>query len=427
MPEFSKRARRSKDPRFVVSDTGTSLRVGKQASNKEIGVYQNKNIFAYQASNGLSLQNDLADPGNGVIEDANGAIRMRTSADADDQCVLKTVKTGECPPGKTSEWSSSVKLVTRPTGDGYIRIGCFDSTSGYYFEITEDEVYVVARRNGVDIKVPQAEWNVDKLNGTGAQELNEDNPSGQVLDLTIPIQFGLRYSYAGTGTANFFLDVDSDPTEAEDIVRYDVHRYKTNDFPATEAPNKQLLIEMGPGTSGTQVELLVGGRRFDIFGEASTEKRVVGELVERIEINPNEFLPLVAIKKKDQFPVSSGRPNTINTYIKEFTIITNEDIIVYFAVAGATDDGTYVDAQNYDLEPQSIEFNKDCTTYQLGQPVLGPILIPGGTSYTFNAKDEDIQINLIGNGEPNALVARSLGLQNSSAIVTASITLVQEF
>lgn len=55
--------------------------------------------------------------------------------------------------------------VLGASGSGVIsRIGLFDGSHGLFFELNEGTLYVVKRTGGVDTKVAQSQWNMDKLN-----------------------------------------------------------------------------------------------------------------------------------------------------------------------------------------------------------------------------------------------------------------------
>lgn len=82
------------------------------------------------------------------------------------------------------------------SGDGTTRNwGSFGPDDGFFFSLVEDTLYVVHRRtfNGVktDGTFPQSNWNVDKLDGTGA--------SGFTLDLTKNNAYFIDYQWIGGG------------------------------------------------------------------------------------------------------------------------------------------------------------------------------------------------------------------------------------
>jgi hypothetical protein len=83
-------------------------------------------------------------------------------------------------------------------------VGIFDDNNGIFFRINADGTVVVVRRSNVsgvvvDDEVPQAFWNVDKMNGTG--------PSGVTLDLTKVQILVIDYEWLGVGSVRIGFDV----------------------------------------------------------------------------------------------------------------------------------------------------------------------------------------------------------------------------
>lgn len=84
------------------------------------------------------------------------------------------------------------------------RTGLFDDDNGVFFELNGTTVSVVIRSNvtgsAVDTAVAQADWNIDKFDGTGK--------SGITLDLTNIQVFTFDFEWLGSGTVAFGFFVD---------------------------------------------------------------------------------------------------------------------------------------------------------------------------------------------------------------------------
>jgi hypothetical protein len=85
------------------------------------------------------------------------------------------------------------------------RVGYFSSGNGFYIEVSgTSEPYIVTRTSVsgsvVDTRIPQSEWNVDKLNGSG--------DSGFTLDPTKAQLSWFDFEWLGVGTvrAGFVMD-----------------------------------------------------------------------------------------------------------------------------------------------------------------------------------------------------------------------------
>lgn len=104
-------------------------------------------------------------------------------------------------PGHATRWRSTVVLAAATTNTVY-RWGQFDAGNGLFFQRAGTTASVVVRSSTsgspVDTVVPQASWNVDPMDGTGA--------SGKTLDLTKLNIFECTYQWLGAGVAWWFIN-----------------------------------------------------------------------------------------------------------------------------------------------------------------------------------------------------------------------------
>lgn len=84
------------------------------------------------------------------------------------------------------------------TGSGITStIGVFDGTNGMYFERKDGVTNVVINNNGTIERVPQTEWNINKMDGTGENNVLMDWGKSQI--------FTIEYEWLGTGGVMFAL------------------------------------------------------------------------------------------------------------------------------------------------------------------------------------------------------------------------------
>ena len=146
-------------------------------------------------------------------------------------------------PGK-----SQLILMTGIIGDAEVeytqRIGQFNNDNGLFFEVTIAGIGVVKRTftsgSAVDTRVNQADWNVDKLDGTGK--------SGYTLDLTKTQIFFFDYEWLGSGTIRFGVFIDGNP-----IYCHYIHNANVLGLVYMSTPNLPLRYEvrstgLGAGT-----------------------------------------------------------------------------------------------------------------------------------------------------------------------------------
>ena len=87
------------------------------------------------------------------------------------------------------------------TGSGVTStIGVFNGTDGMYFERKDGVTNVVVHNNGGQERVPQSEWNIDKMDGTGESRVTMDWAKSQI--------FTIEYEWLGTGGVMFALFED---------------------------------------------------------------------------------------------------------------------------------------------------------------------------------------------------------------------------
>jgi len=65
------------------------------------------------------------------------------------------------------------------------RLGLFTGSQGYFFEITDTGAKIVVRKGGVDDVVASANWNGDKLDGSGASGISTDENKQQLYFIDI--------------------------------------------------------------------------------------------------------------------------------------------------------------------------------------------------------------------------------------------------
>lgn len=87
--------------------------------------------------------------------------------------------------------------------------GAFDATDGYFFQKNDDTLNVVHRNTAVlgagnDMTVPQGQWNVDTMDGTGG----DSNPSGYTLNVNTPNTYWIDYQFLGGGRTRWGIVVN---------------------------------------------------------------------------------------------------------------------------------------------------------------------------------------------------------------------------
>ena len=138
-----------------------------------------------------------------------GMVKFEVGSAAGDQIIRQSKRVQRYLPGRQNEFGTTV-ILGAPTTGIRRRIGMFDESDGFYFEDSGDGTYrCVLRRNTaggiVTESYARADWNVDKLDGTGR--------SGLTLDLSLIQHLSIEYEWYGAGQIewNFVIDNNKHP------------------------------------------------------------------------------------------------------------------------------------------------------------------------------------------------------------------------
>ena len=116
-------------------------------------------------------------------------IAMSANGTIGSKCIRETKKTFKYQPGKSLLTMSSFQMApvnaySANTGLRQ-RVGYFDDKNGTYLEANGNTLILVVRSNVtgsvVENRVPQSQWNVDKLNGTGSSNLTINVANSQIF------------------------------------------------------------------------------------------------------------------------------------------------------------------------------------------------------------------------------------------------------
>ena len=111
-------------------------------------------------------------------------------------------------PGKSLQVLQT--FVLNPPQENLTQIvGYGSSQNGIFLEQVGSEISIIKRTSvsgvGSTVRIPQSQWNVDKLDGTG---ISTDNPSGYQLDLTKAQILFSEYEWLGVGSVKVGFAID---------------------------------------------------------------------------------------------------------------------------------------------------------------------------------------------------------------------------
>jgi hypothetical protein len=131
-----------------------------------------------------------------TYSNANASSTLAVSNTTAGTRVRQTIRRFNYEPGKSQLIVMTGTLAPEGGQAGNTRrMGQFDGNNGLFWQVSGTTVSFVERKGGVDTVTTQANWNVDKLDGTGA--------SGLTLDITKQQIFFIDYQWLGTGRVRF--------------------------------------------------------------------------------------------------------------------------------------------------------------------------------------------------------------------------------
>lgn len=173
---------------------------GRLRSSAPAGIFDSKQIYDDQP---LLFSLHTANGGSTTYVQSKAATTLNAGANPAGRALRQTKRYLNYQPGKgqlgfiTFNLNGVVPNVEKS-------VGIFDDNNGIFLRINGDGTVVVVRRSNVsgvvvDDEVPQENWNVDPMKGTG--------PSGVTLDLSKVQILVVDYEWLGVGSVRIGFDM----------------------------------------------------------------------------------------------------------------------------------------------------------------------------------------------------------------------------
>jgi hypothetical protein len=215
-------------------------------------------------------------------------------------------------PGTTNLAFVSFTLGTAKTNLQQ-QVGLFDDLNGIFFRMNGTTAEMVIRKGGVDNEiVPQAQWNVDRLDGTGPSKVNIDFTKSQI--------FVTDYQWLGVGRVRVGFSIDGRLyythyfTHANTITEPYMFqpslpvRWEIKNTGTTESASSLMCICFGVYVEGSDLQT-----GFDNSISTGTTAITLGA-------NADSVKGLLAIRLKNTV---NGQPNRAVAQVRDWDIITS--------------------------------------------------------------------------------------------------------
>lgn len=252
---------------------------------------------------------DIALTGGGTCSHATneGCMNMAVGTASGDKVVRETKRIFKYQPGKSLLTLCSVNFAAAKTNLRQ-RIGYFGTSNGIFFEQNGANYYIVKRSyktgSAVDTAIAQANWNVDKLDGTG--------PSGIVVDFTKSQIFWCDIEWLGVGSvrAGFIIGGQSIVCHVFNHANETTSTYMTTGSLPVRAEIENLGIT---ASSSTMKQICVS-----IMSEGGyhpvTASRAASTTLTGITLSDTAYRPLVSIRLKSTALDSMVIPTLASAY-----------------------------------------------------------------------------------------------------------------
>lgn len=275
-------------------------------------VTERNTILDLKSLYGVSALRDITTTeGSATVTNSGAEYDLATTATANDLARLESARSGFYQAGAGGEAGFGLRRPTAPTGEQVWRAGYVDDQHGFFFGEDSTSPFIARRRDASEVgKTPQADWNVDPMDGTG--------PSGETLDLSAGVILRIRFTWYGFGVISWQV-VTGNPQQV-----ITVHRERVDNQVSVPNPNLPILAEVDNQATATAFDLFIGGRQFSILGPKNGSRRSTVERVENVTVS-DSFIPLISFRRKAEFP--TGVNNRVSAQLGKVTLITDTAIL----------------------------------------------------------------------------------------------------
>lgn len=306
-----------------------------------------------------SIDPDFVDVTSGVgatitFERNQAAAVLSSGTSSTGYCIHQTKRYHHYMPGKsqliysTFNFGSAQQNVTK-------RTGYFDDNDGIFFEQAPNGTlsFVIRSYTSTGIgtterRIPQSQWNKDKLDGTGVSGFN--------LDITKTQLFFTDFEWLGVGRVRCGFSLDG-----LNIVAHEF--YNSNVLPVVYMANPNLPVRCEIRNSGTQVG--AGGSFIQICSTVMSEGgyteagREFSHTTNLRSVGIGSTVPIIAIRLKNSF---KGYPNRATIKLEDIGVFSSGSNVKYEIVKlrssiGINTTGTWVSENDESV----VEYNQTAT------------------------------------------------------------------
>ena len=185
--------------------------------------------------------------GSGTVTQADSMVVLQTTATTSSSAMVETKRYLKYRPGQGCHVRGTA-LFTTGVANSEQLFGAGDSVDGLFFGFNGTSFGIMTRNDSVDTWVAQADWNGDKMDGTGGAS----NPTGQNLDPTKGNVYQINFQWLGFGLIEFAIE---DATTGRFVPVHQVRYANANTVPSLLNPSFPILWSVENTTNNTNITL----------------------------------------------------------------------------------------------------------------------------------------------------------------------------
>lgn len=354
-----------------------------------------------------SFDTDSAGTGGATLTYLNNesTIAMDIGADSGDALYRQTTRNFQYQPGK-----SLLILNTFVMNEGKAnlrqRVGYFDINNGIFLEQDGTNVYIVKRTQisgtPTDIRIAQSQWNVDRLDGTGA--------SGITLDISKAQIQWMDLEWLGVGSVRVGFVING-----QFIIAHIFHHANDIDsvyMTTATLPIRYEIENTGVTSGSSRLKHICNSIMSEGGYSPVVETRSAATSLAGLIMSQTVYNPLISIRLKSGYDYAVVVPTMMNLYGLQSNAYGYK-ILTDATITG----GTWVSA-----DPEStVEYNVTATALTGGVTVMQGLFMGGdkGAALQLDLKDNNHQFQLKRNmdGTTRTFVIAGIATNNNDYAV----------
>ena len=336
----------------------------------------------------------------------NAGVDLTVNTGATDIAIRQTHRYYAYVPGKSQ---LVVETFLFDTGKVNVRkrVGLFDDLNGIYLEQNGTTDVALSIRSNVtgsviENRVAQEDWNLDKMDGTGASQITLDLTKTQILLID--------FQWLGVGRVRIGFDIGGKIIHVHEYTHaniLDVVYMRTSTLPV----RYEIANLAGTASSSTMRELCSSIASEGGYLLPGFERSITNEITPR-EVSTT-LEPVIAVRLKDEFP--TGKPNrrSIRFLGLSFMVATNNALIKVQHVHSPLDiTATWTDFGG----DSGMEFSTDISAFT-GRPTHELINVFAPTAQAGKANARDASGELI---NKHGFISQSIDSDNSEMFIISA-------